>query len=127
MTPALNIAAAAAVIAGFVGFASGASIMRSHWTEKYQAREIEFLNEKMQAFEAARKVTREVRQAADAIRNAPVRRVRCEPASSGVSGSDPGPAVGDLPGGGSGRDYGPALRELLAGARQLNSIANGRN
>lgn len=117
-----NLIAAAAIIAGFVGAACGAGVMRSIWVEKYQAREIELLNQQMQAVEAARKVTREVRDAAAAIRNAPVRRVRCEPANSGLPGSDAGPDVGDLPGGRASRDYGPALREILAGAAQLNRI-----
>lgn len=121
----LRLVAVAATVALAVGAASGAWLNGMRWEKRYQAREIELLAAQLAADTAARKATHEIQSAADAIRNAPVRRVRCESAGpADVPGAAADPAVGDPAGVRTERDYGPALRELLACAAQVNRYAD---
>lgn len=107
----------AAVVAGAfaVGAASGAWLNGTRWELKYTSREAVLLAEQLTAVERVRRSNREIKAAADAIRNAPVRRVRCE-AGSGADGLPGGGTDAGVGGGGPvppDRDYGPALRECL--------------
>ena len=115
MIPALNTVAAVALAAGAVGVASGAWVNGKRWEAKYHEREAVLLAEQLTAVENVRRSNREIKAAADAIRNAPVRRVRCE-AGSGADGLPGGGTDAGVGGGGPvppDRDYGPAMRECL--------------
>lgn len=115
MIPALNTVAAVALAAGAAGAASGAWVNGKRWEAKYHEREAVLLAEQLTAVENVRRSNREIKAAADAIRNAPVRRVRCE-AGSGADGLPGGGTDAAVGSGGpvpADRDYGPALRECL--------------
>lgn len=115
MTPALNTCAVVAAMAFAAGAASGAWVNGKRWEAKYHEREAVLLAEQLTAVENVRRSNREIKAAADAIRNAPVRRVRCE-AGSGADGLPGGGTDAGVGGGGPvppDRDYGPALRECL--------------
>ena len=97
------------------GAASGAWVNGKRWEAKYHEREAVLLAEQLTAVENVRRSNREIKAAADAIRNAPVRRVRCE-AGSGADGLPGGGTDAGVGGGGylpADRDYGPAMRECL--------------
>lgn len=129
MNPIPLIFAAVAVVAFAAGAASGAWVNGKRWSEKYATREAVLLAEQLTAVEAVRRSNREIKAAADAIRNAPVKRVRCE-AGAGADGLPGGGADAGMGGGGSlppDRDYGPALRECLvlnAKVRRLYELGN---
>lgn len=115
MNPLQMICAAVAVTAFAVGAAFGAYVNGKRWELKYTSREAVLLAEQLTAIEAVRRSNREIREAADAIRNAPVKRVRCE-TGTGADGVPGAGADAGMGGGGSlppDRDYGPALRECL--------------
>ncbi len=115
MNPLPLIFAAVAAMAFAAGAASGAWVNGKRWSEKYATREAVLLAEQLTAVEAVRRSNREIKAAADAIRNAPVKRVRCE-AGAGADGLPGGGADAGVGGGGPvppDRDYGPALRECL--------------
>ena len=123
MTPALNTCAAVAAMAFAAGAASGAWVNGKRWEAKYHEREAVLLAEQLTAVENVRRSNREIKAAADAIRNAPVRRVRCE-AGSGADGLPGGGTDAGVGGGGSvpaDRDYGPALRECLILQRRVET------
>ena len=123
MNPIPLIFAAVAAMAFAAGAASGAWVNGKRWEAKYHEREAVLLAEQLTAVENVRRSNREIKAAADAIRNAPVRRVRCE-AGSGADGL---PGGGTDAGVGSGgpvpadRDYGPALRECLVLQRRVET------
>lgn len=129
MNPLPLIFAAVAAMAFAVGAASGAWVNGKRWSEKYATREAVLLAEQLTAVEAVRRSNREIKAAADAIRNAPVKRVRCE-AGAGADGLPGGGADAGVGGGGpvqADRDYGPALRECLvlnAKVRRLYELGN---
>lgn len=129
MNPLPLIFAAVAAGAFAVGAASGAYINGKRWESKYHEREAVLLAEQLTAVENVRRSNREIKAAADAIRNAPVRRVRCE-AGAGADALPGGGADAGVGGGGSlpaDRDYGPALRECLAlnaKVRRLYELGN---
>ena len=115
MNPIPLIFAAVAAMAFAAGAASGAWVNGKRWEAKYHEREAVLLAEQLTAVENVRRSNREIKAAADAIRNAPVRRVRCE-AGSGADGLPGGGTDAGVGGGGSvpaDRDYGPAMRECL--------------
>jgi len=115
VTPALNTCAVVAAMAFAAGAASGAWVNGKRWEAKYHEREAVLLAEQLTAVENVRRSNREIKAAADAIRNAPVRRVRCESAAP-AAGLPTGGADASVGGGGpvpADRDYGPALRECL--------------
>lgn len=115
MNPLPLIFAAVAAGAFAVGAASGAYINGKRWELKYTSREAVLLAEQLTAVENVRRSNREIKAAADAIRNAPVKRVRCE-TGAGADGVPGGGADAGVGGGGylpADRDYGPALRECL--------------
>lgn len=115
MNPITLIFAAVAAMAFAAGAASGAWVNGKRWEAKYHEREAVLLAEQLTAVENVRRSNREIKAAADAIRNAPVRRVRCE-AGSGADGLPGGGTDAGVGGGGylpADRDYGPAMRECL--------------
>lgn len=123
MNPIPLIFAAVAAMAFAAGAASGAWVNGKRWEAKYHEREAVLLAEQMTAVENVRRSNREIKAAADAIRNAPVRRVRCE-AGSGADGLPGGGTDAGVGGGGSvpaDRDYGPALRECLILQRRVET------
>lgn len=126
MIPALNTVAAVALAAGAVGVASGAYINGKRWELKYTSREAVLLAEQLTAVENVRRSNREIKAAADAIRNAPVKRVRCE-TGAGADGVPGGGADAGVGGGGylpADRDYGPAMRECLILETQVRRMKN---
>ena len=115
MNPIPLIFAAVAAGAFAAGAASGAWVNGKRWELKYTSQEAVLLAEQLTAVENVRRSNREIKAAADAIRNAPVKRVRCE-TGSGADGVPGGGADAGVGSGGSlpaDRDYGPALRECL--------------
>jgi len=123
VNPIPLIFAVVAVVAFAAGAASGAWVNGKRWEAKYHEREAVLLAEQLTAVENVRRSNREIKAAADAIRNAPVRRVRCE-AGSGADGLPGGGTDAGVGGGGSvpaDRDYGPALRECLILQRRVET------
>lgn len=126
MNPLPLIFAAVAAMAFAAGAASGAWVNGKRWESKYHEREAVLLAEQLTAVENVRRSNREIKAAADAIRNAPVRRVRCE-AGAGADALPGGGADAGVGGGGSlpaDRDYGPALRECLILETQVRRMKN---
>lgn len=129
MNPLSLICAAVAAMAFAAGAASGAWVNGKRWESKYHEREAVLLAEQLTAVENVRRSNREIKAAADAIRNAPVKRVRCE-AGAGADGLPGGGTDAGVGSGGSlpaDRDYGPALRECLIlneKVRRLHELGN---
>lgn len=123
MNPIPLIFAVVAVVAFAAGAASGAWVNGKRWEAKYHEREAVLLAEQLTAVENVRRSNREIKAAADAIRNAPVRRVRCG-AGSGADGLPGGGTDAGVGGGGylpADRDYGPAMRECLILQRRVET------